>query len=342
MRRIAEYLTKPSRRTLTLTALSLILLLGVIDIVTGYEMSFSIFYLIPVSLAAWTIGKRTGFIIALAAGGMWLIADLLSGHDYSHAAIPYWNTAVRMGFFLVVTYALAELRAAETRKEELSHFIVHDLRSPLGVVMMGLRTLLELDNENLTPDQEHVLKTSLSSCNRLLVLINSILDLARLESGQMPLQPADVAVGPATCSVIEPLHLWAQQRKVSIVAHVDDGVTSVLADPVLLERILVNLLSNAIKFTREGTGVTLHVARHEPGMIAFSVQDQGPGIPQEWAGKVFDKFAQTGSGAGTGKRYGSGLGLHFCRLAVEAQGGRIWLESEIDRGTVITFTLPAA
>jgi len=115
-----------------------------------------------------------------------------------------------------------------------------------------------------------------------------------------------------------------------------------MADPVLVERILVNLLSNAIKFTREDTEVTLHATTFEPGLIAFSVRDQGPGIPKEWAGKVFDKFAQTGTGAGMGKRYGSGLGLHFCRLAVEAQGGRIWIESEIDRGTVITFTLPAA
>ncbi len=342
MQRYAGYLAARSTRTLTILALALIVVLGGIDIITGHELSFSIFYLIPVSMAAWTVGKRLGLVIAVAAAGMWLGADLLANPHYSYAIIPYWNAGVRLSFFVVVTFALAGLHAAQTRQEELSHFIVHDLRSPLGVIMMGLRTLQEFDNENLTPDQQRVITLCLSSCDRQLILINSILDLARLESGQMPLQQTSVNVEDVTQAAVAPLQLWGQQRKIALSTHIDAGVTAVYADPVLLERILVNLLGNAIKFTRENSEVTVHAGVSEPGVIAFSVRDQGPGIPVEWADKVFEKFAQTGNGGGSGKKYGSGLGLHFCRLAVEAQGGRIWINSQIDQGTVITFTLPDA
>jgi signal transduction histidine kinase len=108
---------------------------------------------------------------------------------------------------------------------------------------------------------------------------------------------------------------------------------------MMTTRVLVNLLSNAIKFSRPESVVTVRAAPDEANKIAFSVIDQGQGISQAWAGKVFDKFVQADARKAVGS-VGSGLGLTFCRLAVEAQGGRIWLESEEGKGTTVTFTLP--
>jgi signal transduction histidine kinase len=127
---------------------------------------------------------------------------------------------------------------------------------------------------------------------------------------------------------------------VTLASHLDPGVSTVYADPMMTVRVLVNLLSNAIKFSKPGSVVTVRAAPAEADKIAFSVIDQGQGIPQAWAGKVFDKFVNKADTRKVMGSVGSGLGLAFCRLAVEAQGGRIWLESEEGKGTTVTFTLP--
>ena len=319
--------------------LGLIAVLFVVDTLTGSELSLSIFYLIPVSVVAWLAGKREGYAISVVAALAWLAADLLGGHTYSHATIPFWNAAVRLGFFLIVAHTLAELNQSRRRQEELTHFIVHDLRSPLGIVMTGLETLDLISEGNLSAKQVEIIKICMTSSSRMLTLINSILDLARLESGQMPLQPANVEVAAVVRASIDALALWADQKNVSLSADLASDVTTVYADAAVTERVLINLLSNAIKFSPRGTEVSVRVAPHDHSLIAFSVRDQGKGIPGEWVDKVFDKFAQADVKS-HGGRVGTGLGLSFSRLAIEAQGGAIWIDSKLNQGTVITFTLP--
>ena len=171
-----------------------ILLLGAIDHLTGPEISFSIFYLLPISMAAWFVGRRAGLALSAVGAATWLVADLLAGQTYSHAVIPYWNAIVRLGFFLVVSQALSGWRASKERQEELSQFVVHDLRSPLGNVMTGLQLLQESAAETMDATQQDLVEMCLVSCNRMLTLVNSLLDLARLEGGRMPLQCRDVDV----------------------------------------------------------------------------------------------------------------------------------------------------
>jgi signal transduction histidine kinase len=109
---------------------------------------------------------------------------------------------------------------------------------------------------------------------------------------------------------------------------------------MLTVRVLVNLLSNAIKYSPPQAVVTVQTFPYSANRLAFSVSDQGPGIPAEWASKVFHKYVQVEAHKTKGTASGSGLGLTFCRQAIEAQGGRIWLESDVDRGAKITFTVP--
>jgi signal transduction histidine kinase len=116
-------------------------------------------------------------------------------------------------------------------------------------------------------------------------------------------------------------------------------VKQIYADPDVTTRVLVNLLSNAIKFSRPHSSVIICIEASDANMLAFRITDQGPGIPNEWVDRVFDKFTQVDARK-TGGAIGSGLGLTFCRLAVQAQGGQIWLESEVGKGTIVTFTLP--
>lgn len=329
------YIEHLSKRFQLVVAFAQIVCIGCFDLVTGPEISFSIFYLIPIALVAWFTGRRAGYGVSFVAAATWLTADLLTQEHYSYFTIPYWNAAVRMGFFVVMTYALSALRASRIRQEELSHFIVHDLRSPLGIVMTGLYTLQDDMGETITPDQRNVFDLCLSSCNRMLMLINSILDLARLENKQMPLQQTEVSAAQVVQASIDALLLWAKQKDITLVWSA--SIDTVYADPVITERILMNLLGNAIKFSDMHSQISIQVESWQAHQAAFSVQDSGKGIPQDWIKTAFDKFAQTGQ---DGTKRGSGLGLSFCRLAVEAQGGRIWIDSVLGQGTVITFTLP--
>jgi signal transduction histidine kinase len=337
---LSKYLAQQSRLSLTLWGFVLAVLVGVVDYLTGPEISFSIFYLIPINMVAWQVSRRWGILLSVVSAALWLTADLLTGYTYSHPAVPYWNAVVRLGLFLIVTYALSALRTSQQRQEELGQFIVHDLRSPLANVMTGLQTMQEIASETMDAFQQDMVEMCLVSCNRMLTLINSLLDLAQLESGKMPLQPDDVGTEELAESSLGQVTVWAARNQVTLTSHLDPRVQTVYADSTAVVRVLVNLLSNAIKFSRPGSDVTVRVAPFDATMVAFSVTDEGPGIPKEWADKVFDKFAQI-EARKAGGAVGSGLGLTFCRLAVEAQGGRIWLESETGKGTTVTFTLPA-
>jgi signal transduction histidine kinase len=112
------------------------------------------------------------------------------------------------------------------------------------------------------------------------------------------------------------------------------------ADPDLTNRVIVNLLANAIRVSQPEASVVVKAGRMDDDRVWVSITDSGPGIPEKWLNKVFDKFSQIDARK-TGGFKGSGLGLAFCRRAVEAQGGRIWLDSKINMGTTVTFTLPA-
>jgi signal transduction histidine kinase len=334
-----EFLSKFSRTTLFLSGLSLVILVGFLDFITGPEISFSIFYLIPVSVVALTVGIQGGIVISLVSAVAWFAADLLSGHVYSSPAIPYWNATVRFGFFLIVTYTVSTLSATQKRREELLHFIVHDLRAPLSNVISGLQGIRHFGAKILDANLSDFVQICMISSNRMMTLIQSILDLSRLQSGKMPLQPAEIPLQEIMESSAELVSVWAKMNRVSLMLQRDPAVETAYADRSVTERVLVNLLSNAIKFSKPESTITIAAKPESTDTIVFTVTDQGRGIAKEWADKIFDKFEQADLSKSTG-RAGTGLGLSFCRLAVEAQGGRIWVESEVNVGTTMTFTLP--
>jgi signal transduction histidine kinase len=337
--KVVDYLSRRSRAFLIALALLLVIALALVDYLTGTELAFSFFYLLPISLTAWLVGRRAGIAVSIVAAVSWLLADLLGGHTYSRPAIPYWNMGVRLGFFLVVTYMLTALRKARGQQEELAMFIVHDLRSPLSAVITGLQTLDYLGGDTMDAKQRELVELCLTSGERTLTLVNVLLDVARLEDGKMPLSLDRVDAGDLIQSALQQVELWAQERNVRLASQLDAAVSAVYADAAVTERVLVNLLGNALKFSPAESTITVRAVPFETTRVAFSVTDQGQGIPKASVSRVFDKFAQAESHE-TGGAVGSGLGLTFCRLAVEAQGGRIWLESEIGQGTTVTFTLP--
>jgi signal transduction histidine kinase len=233
------------------------------------------------------------------------------------------------------------LRTIRQKQEELIQFVVHDLRAPLTVMLTGLEVLQDVASESPDQAQQSLIRGGITAGKRMLTLINSLVDLSRLESGQMPLHIEPVDVRELVDSSLEQVTLWAARNQVALTTDIDPGLGTVQADHELTLRVLVNLLSNAIKFSPPQSTVLVRVVPSGADALAFSVVDQGPGIPKEWTRKVFDKFVQV-EAYQAGVKTGSGLGLSFCRLAVEAQGGSIWLESQFGQGTTATFTLPVA
>jgi signal transduction histidine kinase len=250
--------------------------------------------------------------------------------------LPAWNLAIRLAVYLAMTYFLVELLAARRRNEELSGLIIHDLRSPLANIMAGLDLLRYGEIEQSAGERETVIELCLASGHRMLTLIQSLLDTSRLEAGRMPLHVEDVRPLDLVESALGQMSLAASRSNVAVESSVEPDSQCVHADRVLTERMLVNLLANALKYSPPGGRIVLSASAPNAREVAFSVADEGPGVPAEWSRRVFDRFAQV-EGRGSG---GSGLGLAFCAMASKIQGGRIWLESRNGNGTTVTFTLP--
>lgn len=339
--RFFTLLNRQPRHLILALGIFQLVLVGTIDYLTGPDLAFSIFYLFPVLVAVISLGRRAGFVASIMSAIAWLIVDMLTPRHNAGPAYHFlnvWNALVNLNFFLIITFSISAMRAARQKQDELLHFIVHDLRSPLSNVLMGMQALSLPEVGTLNPAQQEVLARAVSSGRWMETLINSLLDLSRLESGQMRLELLDVTVPELIEEAVQQVSLQAGNRGVHLerrnLAHVD----WVRLDRALTVRILVNLLSNALKFTSRGKTVTLETSLRE-GNLLFSVIDQGPGIPKEYLAAVFDKFVQV-EARQAGIMTGNGLGLTFCRLGVEAQGGCIWMESELGLGTTVKFILP--
>lgn len=337
--RLLESIQKQPIWMIVILALLSVILIGAIDYITGFELSFSVFYLIPIVLITWFVKKlRMSIIIALFAALVWLMVDRLSGQAYSSSLIPYWNAGVRLSFFLIVVFTLHSLQITQERREELQQFIIHDLRSPLSNTLAGLTLLPDISGETLDSHQQELVDISIASCNQMLTLVNSLLDLAKLESGHLQVEIESTSTKELFASATDQVSAMAIRKEVKIVSEIETNAVQMLVDRELMLRIIINIVTNALKYSPTGSNIYMR-ALSDKNEVAIQIQDEGPGIPKEWAEKVFSKFAQVDAQK-SGAKIGSGIGLTFCRLAVEAQGGRIWITSDVGQGTTVILSIP--
>jgi signal transduction histidine kinase len=222
-------------------------------------------------------------------------------------------------------------------REELTHMVVHDLRTPLGSIMGSLQLIhtafVERDETLPVAKLVHI---AMRSGQKLYLLIDSLLDLGRLEAGEAELNKTLVSLDVLAREAVEQIQPLALSRGQTLTVWVIPGLPEVSADRDLIVRVLTNLLDNAVKFTAREGSIRLSVER-VGDEILFTVSDTGFGVLSEHRQRIFERFTRLGS-AGSVK--GTGLGLAFCKLAVEAHEGRIWVESEVGKGSHFKFTLP--
>ncbi|MBI5210729.1 MAG: HAMP domain-containing protein [Elusimicrobia bacterium] len=222
----------------------------------------------------------------------------------------------------------------EKMKEEFLHYITHDLRNPLGSAMGFIEVLLKGVVGVLSPEQHNMVSSIQRSMSRLMSMINNILDIAKMESGRIRLQLQSASLSGVVCRSMAILESLAKQKKIQVSLDAAEEHTLDI-DPDLVERVFTNLLGNAIKYTPAGGSITISLA-DEGKHIRCCVADTGDGIPESYREKVFEKFEQV-----TGQRKGgTGLGLTITKFFVESHRGRIWVESEVGKGSRFIFTLP--
>jgi len=241
---------------------------------------------------------------------------------------------------LLVLRDVTEERLVQKMREDLTHTMVHDLRNPLTNIRMALELLNQANIRPGAPapdgQQREVVSIALNSTQRMLSLVNAILDVNRLESGQMPLVRELLSLHDVVTEVFRMQIPLVMEKNLRLENGVAPDLPPPYVDGGLVRRVLQNLVGNAIKFTPDDGNIRVSAGIEPDGSrVQVTVSDSGPGLPPEVRGNLFQKFV-----TGRHRERGSGLGLAYCRLAIEAHGGRIWVGNEPGRGAVFHFTLP--
>ena len=263
--------------------------------------------------------------------------------------IPHVDSSKTVKGFFALTSDISDRKAVEQMKDEFISVISHELRTPLTSLHSALKILATGQLGTLSTEGQQMLGIADDSTERLVRLVNNVLDLQRIESGKVVMERQACNAANLMIQAAEAMQAMAQQHGVTLVTQAED--ISIWADADYILQTLTNLLSNAIKFSFSGGTVWLAVAYKKPLNsqtktqnsfleVVFRVRDEGQGIPANQLERIFERFQQVDS-SDSRKKGGTGLGLAICRKIVEQHNGEIWAESPPGCGSTFAFTLPA-
>jgi len=238
---------------------------------------------------------------------------------------------------VVVFHDITRIKQLENVRKEFVANVSHELRTPLSIIKGYIETLLEEQPTDPATARQFLLTTQ-KHAQRLEALIGDLLTISALESQQARLSLSDVSLEQLAREVAEELRQTAQRREIDIAIQISSGVPALRADAQRLHQVLFNLLDNAVKYTQPGGRVTVS-ATAKAGEIEVCVADNGPGIAPEHLPHVFERFYRADK-ARSRELGGTGLGLSIVKHLVQAHGGRVWAESELETGSRFYFTLP--
>ena len=230
----------------------------------------------------------------------------------------------------------AELENLEQSRRDLVANVSHELKTPIAAIRAHLENLLD----GVEQPEPRTMEVMLSQTERLGRLIEQLLELSRLESGELPLQREQIPLAPLVTQVLSEIEMARSDRGVAVESELPNDLPSVNADRERVHQVLFNLVDNAVRFTPSGGAVTVSAHRHN-GSVEVKVSDTGVGIPPEHLPRLFERFYRADPARSRGDG-GTGIGLAIARSVVEAHGGHIRAESELGRGSVFTFDLPVA
>ena len=283
------------------------------------------------------------FISGLSDVGDKVKAFGVGGADYITKPFQFEEVEARVATHLELRRQRRELlesyerlQKLESMRDDLAHMIIHDLRTPLTNIIGNLQTLQDADyDHDLT--QEFV-PVAAEAGQMLLGMVNDLLDISKLEAGQMELQVTEFAVAEVVDAALGTVRGLAEQKGLALSAEVTPPDLRLSADEEKMRRAITNLLGNAVKYVHDGS-VRVQ-ARSDDGAVLISVTDTGEGIPAADFERIFEKFGQVEAHS-QAHRMSTGLGLTFVKLAAEAHGGKAWVESEMGNGSTFCISIPA-
>lgn len=234
--------------------------------------------------------------------------------------------------------SLRKLRELEKVRDDLMKMIVHDLKTPLTTVLATLEMIVDGDFGGVNDAQREALGHAQHKAEDLLALIEDLLEIARIEETHLPLDLREIAPAAFLAGIVRDWELRLRQEGAETRLDVAADVPPILADAALLTRVVSNLIQNALVHSSRAVSIRLS-ARRDPLGVLFTVQDDGPGIPPEYHEVIFRKF-ETVRAPNVPRVRSSGLGLAFCKLVVDAHGGRIWVQSTEGKGSAFHILLP--
>jgi PAS domain S-box-containing protein len=252
--------------------------------------------------------------------------------------LPFWDHDGKISGLLIVLRDITEEREIEETREAITETIVHDVRSPLSAIIGSLELLTSELSEKEGRIVHQAILVAQRSANRILSLTEALLDIARLESGQMNLLLTDINLKSLISELMIEFTILANENNVIIQNQIEDEFYNTMADKDKLIRVITNLVDNAIKFSPQGGLVKISVDGEHENVLMVKIADSGPGVPPDYQEKIFDRFVQVPGQKS--RRRGTGLGLTFCKLVVEAHGGEIWVEPNLLGGSTFIFSLP--
>ena len=234
----------------------------------------------------------------------------------------------------------SQLKEIDQLKKDFLASVTHELKSPLTSLIMYVDLFLEGAAGELTEKAKKFLKIMERSSKRLSRFIDDLLDMAKIERGKMEIKKEPLEILPIVSEIAELIKPQADEKDIEIAMNIPDNLPLVFVDGDRTRQIITNILSNSVKFTPEKGKISVNI-QDEKEHFQVSISDTGIGIPPEQIGKIFDKFEQVKEVRERVKGpRGTGLGLAIVKSLVEAQGGKIWVESEVDKGSTFYFTLP--
>lgn len=287
---------------------------------------------IPVILVT-SLSDRRDRLMGIEAGA---VDFLIKPVDIQEVLLRVRNAIYAKRLYDRLQESYQKLKDLEALRDKLTHMLVHDMRSPLAGIHGYLEMILMQGRMHENAKVVRFARQALDSTSSLIEMVSSILDVSRLEEGKMPLDHVPTDLADMAAQVIQALTCESSAGRISLAC--SSPSVMVVCDPQVIRRVLTNLVANALKFSDEDTPVLITI---EEGMreVKVLVSDSGPGIRREDLSMIFEKYGQVQM-RNERRKYSTGLGLTFCKLALEAHRGKIGVETEPGRGSTFWFTLP--